>query len=85
MARWDKLLKRILNGQADAGIDFDEMCRLLLRLGYAEHIKGDHHIFRKDGQREIIAIQPLKDGKAKAYQVRQIRTIFHTYGITQVP
>jgi len=74
-----------LGGRSDANIDFADLRGLLLRLGYDEHIKGDHHIFRKDGQREIIDIQPQKDGKAKAYQVRQIRAIFRKYGITRIP
>lgn len=58
---------------------------LLGRLGYTEDISGSHHIFQLAGQREVINLQPQKDGKAKAYQVRQIRAIFQTYGITQVP
>ncbi len=85
VAQWDKFLKRILDGQAVANIDFDDLRGLLLRLGYAEHIKGDHHIFRIVGQREIIDIQPLNDGKAKPYKARQIRAILRKYGITQVP
>ena len=85
MAHWEKLLKRVLDGRADANIAFDDLRGLLSRLGYAEHIKGDHHILRIAGRPEIIDIQPRKDGKAKAYQVRQVRAIFRTYGITSVP
>jgi hypothetical protein len=85
MAHWEKLLKRILAGRADANIAFDELRGLLSRLGYAEHIKGAHHIFRVAGRPEIIDIQPQKYGEAKAYQVRQVRAIFRTYGITSVP
>jgi len=35
----------------------------MVDLGFEERIKGDHHIFTKDGIAEIINIQPLKDGK----------------------
>lgn len=33
----------------------------------------------KEGIDEIINLQPLRDGKAKAYQVRQVRTIILKY------
>jgi predicted RNA binding protein YcfA (HicA-like mRNA interferase family) len=43
-------------------------------------IKGSHHIFRKEGVRELINLQ--KDGnKAKPYQVRQIRTMLIEYNL----
>jgi hypothetical protein len=35
-------------------------------------IKGDHHIFFKQGVEEIINIQPIRK-LAKNYQVKQIR------------
>ena len=47
--------------------------------GFFERIKGDHHIFYKEGIEEIINLQPLKDGKAKAYQVKQVRVIILKY------
>ncbi|MCL0067127.1 hypothetical protein M1N69_02530, partial [Thermodesulfovibrionales bacterium] len=56
-----------------------DLRKLILRLGFDERIKGDHHIFTKDGIAEIMNIQPLKDGKAKAYQVKQIRSIILKY------
>jgi len=36
--------------------------------------KGSHHILTKQGVEEIINIQ-AKNGKAKAYQVKQVREI----------
>ena len=53
MAQWDKLLARVLRGQSDANIAFDDLCGLLERLGFDEAIIGDHHIFRKTGLAEI--------------------------------
>ena len=38
-----------------------------------------HHIFTKTGAAEIINLQPLKGGRAKAYQVKQIRSIILRY------
>ncbi|MCL0038432.1 type II toxin-antitoxin system HicA family toxin [Thermodesulfovibrionales bacterium] len=56
-----------------------DLRKLILRLGFDERIKGDHHIFTKDGVAEIMNIQPLRDGQAKAYQVKQIRSIILRY------
>lgn len=63
---------------------FGDLCGLLERLGYRQDIAGDHHIFRKPGQPEIINLQPLADGKAKGYQVRQARRVLRRYGQTQI-
>jgi predicted RNA binding protein YcfA (HicA-like mRNA interferase family) len=55
-------------------IDFESLLHLLINLGFTYRIKGSHHIFTKTEIDEIINIQP-KDGKAKPYQVKQIRNI----------
>ncbi len=47
--------------------------------GFSERIKGDHYIFFREGIEEIINLQPLKDGKAKPYQVKQTRSIILKY------
>ncbi len=78
MGKYDKLLERILLGDADANIPFDELCQLLLRLGFEERIRGSHHIYRKAGVEEKINVQ--RDGsKAKPYQVRQVRAVILRY------
>jgi len=51
----------------------------LSHLGFSERKKGDHHIFYKEGVENIINLQPLGDGKAKAYQVKQVRGIIFKY------
>ena len=78
MARRDKLLDRILRGTSDANIPFDELCRLLVHLGFDERVRGSHHIFTKEGVEEIINLQP-KGSKAKPYQVKQVRGIVLKY------
>lgn len=80
MARWRKTLDRILRGTADANIDFDALCELLMRLGFAERIRGGHHIFSRPGVAEILNLQP-KGTLAKAYQVKQVRNILVDYGL----
>ena len=78
MAKSKKLIRRILGGRADANIAFADLRRLLKQLGFAERIRGDHHIFTRDGVAEILNLQP-KGGKAKAYQVKQVRNIILRY------
>ncbi len=73
------ILAKILSGTSDKNIRFDDLCKLLLSLGFTERIKGDHHIFTKPDLVEIINLQPLGDGKAKPYQVKQARTIIVNY------
>lgn len=78
MSQRDKLLVKILLGTSDANIPFDSLCQLLCTLGFDEHIRGSHHIFAKDGIEEIVNLQP-KQGKAKAYQVKQVRNLILKY------
>jgi hypothetical protein len=78
MSQRDKLLIKILLGNSDANIPFDQLCQLLSSLGFAERIRGSHHIFSKAGIEEILNLQP-QQGKAKAYQVKQVRTMILKY------
>jgi predicted RNA binding protein YcfA (HicA-like mRNA interferase family) len=78
VAKYEALLARILSGTADAGIGFNELCRLLARLGFEERIRGGHHIFTKDDVEEILNLQP-KGRNAKPYQVKQVRTLIVKY------
>jgi hypothetical protein len=74
----DKLLVKILLGTSDANIPFEPLCQLLRTLGFDERIRGSHHIFSKEGIEEILNLQP-KQGKAKAYQVKQVRNLILNY------
>ena len=77
MNRNDDIRQRILSGQSDASIRFDDLRRHLIQLGFVERIRGSHHIFRKEGVRERINLQ--RDGShAKPYQVRQVRQVILT-------
>ena len=78
MAQAKKLIRRILSGRADANIPFSGLCGLLKRLGFAERIRGAHHIFTKDGVDEILNLQPT-GSLAKPYQVRQVRQVIVKY------
>lgn len=78
MGKYSKLRQKILAGGADSNVAFTALCQLLIRLGFDERIRGDHHIFTRDGVDEIINLQPV-GSKAKAYQVRQVRGILVKY------
>jgi hypothetical protein len=78
MSKLEKLLIKVLRGTSDANIDFDELRNLLLRLGFEERVKGSHHILTKAGVEEILNLQP-KAGKAKPYQVKQVRNVIVKY------
>ncbi|MXW94340.1 MAG: type II toxin-antitoxin system HicA family toxin [Acidimicrobiaceae bacterium] len=72
MSRDEDLRQRILSGRSDSNIGFEELRSWLLRLGFAERVRGSHHVFRREGVRELVNIQ--RDGRqAKPYQVRQVR------------
>ncbi|MFQ5715416.1 MAG: type II toxin-antitoxin system HicA family toxin [Candidatus Scalinduaceae bacterium] len=70
-----RIKDKVLSGLSDKNIRFEELRRFLASLGFDERIKGNHHIFTKKALAEIINLQPLKDGNAKAYQVKQVRSI----------
>ena len=78
MGKYDKLLEKVLRGTSDANIGFDELCGLLLSLGFEQRIRGSHHLFTKSGIAEKINLQ-RDDGKAKPYQVRQVRNVIVQY------
>ncbi len=78
MSKADKIREKILLGNADANIEFDDLCRLLTSLGFDERVRSSHHIFTMAGVEEIINLQP-KQNKAKPYQVKQVRNIILKY------
>lgn len=78
MGQREKLLIMILNGTRDSNIMFNDLCGLLKSFDFSSRINGSHHIFWREDIEEIINIQP-KDGKAKPYQVKQIRNIILKY------
>lgn len=78
MGKIEKLLEQVLRGTSDANIGFDELRGLLRSLGFEQRIRGSHHLFTKSGIAEKLNLQ-RDDGKAKPYQVRQVRNIIVQY------
>lgn len=74
MSKKEKLILRLLTGNADSNFDLDDLVIILARLGFEERkTGGSHQIFTLKGTEGIINLQKTKDGKAKAYQVKQVR------------
>ncbi|MEA5623410.1 type II toxin-antitoxin system HicA family toxin [Nostoc sp. UHCC 0251] len=80
MSQQDKLLEKILSGTSDTDIPFAQLWQLLYTLGFDERIRGDHRIFIKANVEEILNLQHKK-GKAKSYQVKQVRAVIKKYNL----
>jgi len=80
VGRRGKFCEKLMAGQSDATIDFDQLCELLRWLGFDEHVHGDHHVFSMIGMIERINLQP-KGRHAKGYQVRQVRDMLRSQGM----
>jgi predicted RNA binding protein YcfA (HicA-like mRNA interferase family) len=78
----ESVLLRVLQGATDANIRFRDLQTLLIHLGFAERIKGSHHIFTRPDVAEILNLQPL-GSLAKAYQVKQVRKVIVQYKLTE--
>lgn len=78
VTRYEKALRRILAGTADANVPFEDLCEVLRRLGFEERVRASHHIFARTDIAEIVNLQP-RGGKAKPYQVRQVRELIIRY------
>lgn len=82
MSRHTQLQWKILGGRSDANVRFDDLRALLRSLGFAERMRGSHHIFRKQGVIERINLQ-REGSHAKPYQVRQIRRVILKYKLEE--
>lgn len=80
MAKGEKLIRAAQNRPNN--LRFEELCRLAEACGFDwVHGSGAHRIYAREGVKEILNFQPRKDGKAKAYQVRQLLAIIKRYGL----
>jgi hypothetical protein len=82
VGKHENTLERVISGTCNANIAFDDLCGLLTRLGFRRRVKGDHHIFSTDGVPDIINLQPGSDGKAKPYQVKQVRLMIERHKLS---
>ena len=72
MSKAEKLFDKLTAGRKDANFSFNDLSTLLTKLGYtARKTKGSHIIFQRGSS--FLNLQPSTSGKAKVYQVRQVR------------
>ena len=79
MTRKQKIIEKLLSGEADNNFDFSDIVTLMKQLGFQHRVKGSHNIFYRNLIVEIINIQPGRENKAKPYQVKQIRNLILKY------
>ena len=82
MGKTENILAAILRGTSDSNIRFADLRYALEELGFEVRIKGDHFLYTRQGVAEIVNIQPL-GSKAKAYQVKQFRSIILKYKLAR--
>ena len=74
----DKIIEKLLHGESDANVRFEELCHLLQVKGFRMRTQGSCRIFARPGVRERINLQ--REGPhAKPYQVRQVRETLAAY------
>ena len=82
MSRKKKLLEKLLGGNADRNFPFEDLVAVLSHQGWALRDGGgsSHRIFLHPSYPALplVNIQPDKDGKAKSYQVCQVRNLIKT-------
>ncbi|HEX2204878.1 MAG TPA: hypothetical protein VHG91_16330 [Longimicrobium sp.] len=84
MSKLEKLLEKLLGGNADRSFAFEDLRYVLLRLGFEEEINAGHHMFTLDGVDEQVNIQRMRFGKdAKPYQMRQVRKLILKYRLAE--
>jgi len=68
------------------GRRYRKNCHYILQFsfGFGERVSGSHHIFFKQGVEEILDLRP-KGGKAKPYQVKQVRHVVLKYRLGGAP
>ncbi len=80
MNRKAKRLDKLLDGRSDHNLQFDDLLSALEYVGFVyQRQEGSHRIFtHPDLPDDIVNVQPAKDGKAKPYQVKQIRVLIQS-------
>ena len=73
-----KTIEKLLRGESDTNVRFEELCNLLQAKGFRMRSQGSHHIFTRPGVRERLNLQ-REGAHAKPDQVRQVRKTLAAY------
>ncbi len=71
----EKIQAALLDSAKDYSHRFGDVVAFLEGSGWKRRIKGSHHIFTRPGVPFLLNLQPEKNGKAKGYQIRQVRQV----------
>ena len=75
-----RLLARLARGDL-RNVAFDDACRLLGDLGFAQlRVRGSHQVFGRPEVPELINLQDV-GGQAKPYQLRQLVRLIERYDL----
>jgi hypothetical protein len=74
----DKIIEKLLRGESDANVRFEELCHLLQAKGFRLRTQGSHHILTRPGVRERLNLQ-REGAHARPYQVRRVRKTLAAY------
>jgi hypothetical protein len=83
-----KLIEKVLNVNATNNVTFDELCQCAIHIGWQQKKrKGSSHIiYHHDACPDLLDLQPGMNGKAKSYQVKQLRNFIITAtALNQLP
>ena len=77
-----KVYDAVMSGQSDNNIKYTDFQNLIVDLGFEfKRQESSHSMYFNNRIKEIMNIQRGKDGKAKDYQVKQLRKIIKKYNI----
>ena len=77
----DKIYNAVMSGKSDNSINFADFQSLIIDLGFIfRRQNGSHMIYSNNNINEYMNIQD-KGGKAKDYQVKQLRKIIKRHGL----
>lgn len=80
MSKWAKFWEKLSAGQSDNNIDYTELVSYLERLGWeTESAKTSHRYYKHPSVDAPVNLQPRQDGKAKTYQIKQVREALDLY------
>jgi hypothetical protein len=79
MSKAEKLVQKALNGPAS--MRFEDLCALAKAYGFEhQHTTGSHHIYKHPEFNGVMNFQRRQDGKAIAYQVKQLLNALRDLG-----
>lgn len=82
MSAFEKLIEKLLGGEADTNFSYTDLCYILRSCGFEEHTGGSHHIFSRGGVEEQLNLQKWRGSRtAQPYQVRQVRSLLLKYDL----